>query len=247
MRVHDTQGEIETHRRVPERSLAEPEGSTAFPAHLDPESILQLQRVVGNVGVGALLDDEQRTDAAPSEPHPSTVHDVVRSGNGSPLDAQTLDAMEGALGQDFSSVRVHTGAKADESARSVRARAYTTGENVVFAAGNYQPATESGQKTLAHELTHVVQQRKGPVEGTPVGGGVQVSDPADRFEREADRVGDAVITGAQSENSRGAAASASAVQRQASPEDEMQEDAVQLLALQRQASSEEEVAEDEMA
>ena len=89
------------------------------------------------------------------------------------------------MGQDFSDVRVHTGDAADTSARSVSAHAYTVGSNIVFQRGGYEPGSAAGQTLLAHELTHVVQQRSGPVDGTPAAGGVSVSDPSDRFELEA--------------------------------------------------------------
>ncbi|MEO6039652.1 MAG: DUF4157 domain-containing protein, partial [Saprospiraceae bacterium] len=69
--------------------------------------------------------------------------------------------MESRMGQDFSQVRVHTGAQAAESAAAVQARAYTSGQDVVFGAGEYQPGSESGKRLLAHELVHVGQQRHG--------------------------------------------------------------------------------------
>jgi Domain of unknown function (DUF4157) len=132
------------------------------------EGMLHLQRLAGNAAL-------QR----------SPVLDVVGSGGGAPLDEETRADMESRLGQDFSDVRVHTGGTADESARSVNAQAYTVGSDIVFASGRYDPTSDSGKHMLAHELTHVVQQRNGPVDGTDAGGGVRVSDPADRFEREA--------------------------------------------------------------
>jgi hypothetical protein len=93
--------------------------------------------------------------------------------------------MEARLGQAFGDVRIHTGSAADQSAKSVQAQAYTVGSNVVFRDGAYDPSSAGGRNLLAHELTHVVQQRSGPVDGTPAAGGVRVSDPTDRFEREA--------------------------------------------------------------
>src|SRR3954449_1364096 len=76
-------------------------------------------------------------------------------------------------------------AAAHESATSVGAHAYTVGSNVVFQRDAYDPASQQGRTTLAHELTHVIQQRSGPVDGTSAPGGIKVSDPSDRFEREA--------------------------------------------------------------
>lgn len=69
--------------------------------------------------------------------------------------------MEPRFGRDFSRVRVHTDAKAAESAREVHARAYTVGRDVVFGAGRYEPATTDGRRLIAHELTHVLQQSFG--------------------------------------------------------------------------------------
>ncbi|MDR4484432.1 MAG: DUF4157 domain-containing protein [Nitrospirales bacterium] len=88
---------------------------------------------------------------------PPIVHDVLRS-PGQPLDVPIRAFFEPHFGHDFSQVRVHTDARAVESARMVDALAYTVGRNVVFGAGQYVPGTNAGQKLLAHELTHVVQQ-----------------------------------------------------------------------------------------
>lgn len=88
---------------------------------------------------------------------PPIVHEVLRS-PGQPLDKATREFMEPRFGQDFSRVRVHADEMAAESARTVQAKAYTVGHNVVFGAGAYEPGTHEGQKLLGHELAHVVQQ-----------------------------------------------------------------------------------------
>lgn len=85
------------------------------------------------------------------------VDEVLRS-PGNPLGSTTRVFMEARFGHDFSRVRVRTDARAAESARAVEALAYTVGRDVVFAAGQYAPETSTGQKVLAHELSHVVQQ-----------------------------------------------------------------------------------------
>ena len=90
----------------------------------------------------------------------SLVNQTIASG-GSPLAGQTRQAMEGSFGHDFSQVRVHTDARADESARAVQAKAYTVGSDIVFREGVYAPGSADGQRLLAHELTHVVQQGGG--------------------------------------------------------------------------------------
>jgi hypothetical protein len=89
---------------------------------------------------------------------PPIVHDVLQL-NGRPLDPPVRSFFESRFGHDFSDVRVHTDAKAAKSARAVNAAAYTVGADVVFGSEQYLPTHESGQRLLAHELTHVVQQR----------------------------------------------------------------------------------------
>ncbi|MEM9006464.1 MAG: DUF4157 domain-containing protein [Cyanobacteria bacterium P01_F01_bin.86] len=88
-------------------------------------------------------------------------------GSGQPLPASARNFFEPRLGHDFSNVRVHTDAA---SAHSLNARAYTTGRNIVFGAGQYAPATATGKHLLAHELTHVIQQGYGKTltEASPV-------------------------------------------------------------------------------
>jgi hypothetical protein len=80
---------------------------------------------------------------------------------GEPLDASTRGFMEPRFGHDFSQVRVHTDARAADSAKAIRARAYTAGYDVFFAASQFSPVSTEGKKLLAHELSHVLQQSKG--------------------------------------------------------------------------------------
>lgn len=122
---------------------------------------------------------------------PPIVHEVLRS-PGQPLDAQTRSFFEPRFGHDFSKVRVHADERAHESARSVNGLAYTVGNDLVFGAGHFAPHTKPGQRLLAHELTHVVQQSQGLV-STPRE--VEVGAPNDTLEREADRFADAIAIG----------------------------------------------------
>ncbi|MDT9693030.1 DUF4157 domain-containing protein [Streptomyces sp. P9(2023)] len=124
---------------------------------------------------------------APPAVQRSAVHDVLRA-PGRPLDTSTRTDMESRLGADFSDVRIHTGGAAKASAAEVGARAYTSGSHVVIGDGG------GDAHTLAHELTHVIQQRQGPVTGTDNGSGLKVSDPSDRFEREAEANAHAVMS-----------------------------------------------------
>jgi hypothetical protein len=87
------------------------------------------------------------------------VHEVLRS-PGQPLDEATRTYFEPRFGHDFSGVRVHTGAAAEQSAREVNANAYTVGHNMVFGVGRFAPGTQDGRHLIAHELTHVVQQSR---------------------------------------------------------------------------------------
>jgi hypothetical protein len=79
-------------------------------------------------------------------------------GRGSPLPESARGFFEPRFGHDFARVRVHTGTRAEQLARSVDARAFTLGQDIVFGSGEYSPETKEGRHVLAHELTHVVQQ-----------------------------------------------------------------------------------------
>lgn len=87
---------------------------------------------------------------------------IAHLGPGQPLDPGTRAFFEPRFGQDFSSVRVHTDTQAAESAQFIHAQAYALGQDVVFGEGQYTPETAYGQRLLAHELTHVVQQSDSP-------------------------------------------------------------------------------------
>ncbi len=100
------------------------------------------------------------TDPSPLVSVPPLVRTAVQS-PGRPLDSAARTLMEPHFNYDFSQVRIHTDALAAESARAVRARAYTLGRDLVFGAGQYSPSSPHGRRLLAHELAHVVQQAGG--------------------------------------------------------------------------------------
>jgi len=90
---------------------------------------------------------------------PSSTENYLNSlSGGSSLSDRDKNFFEQGIGYDFSKVRLHTDTAADQSAKNVNALAYTSGNNIVFRTGQYQPETSEGKKLLAHELTHVVQQ-----------------------------------------------------------------------------------------
>jgi hypothetical protein len=119
---------------------------------------------------------------------PPVVHEVLRS-PGQALDAQTRAFMESRFGHDFSRVHVHSDEQAAESAQAVNALAYTVGRDMVFGAGQYSPQTFSGQRLLAHELTHTLQQQAGVHLRSGIG------QAGDVYERQADAVAEQVAQG----------------------------------------------------
>ncbi|MFF5934449.1 DUF4157 domain-containing protein [Streptomyces sp. NPDC012508] len=188
MRVQEPGGR---DHHEPERSTRQSApttgGSGRAPGVFSPQHLHALQRSVGNRAVTAMLGGGQEREQAPPVQR-AAAHTVLRS-RGSALDAPLRSEMEARLGADFSTVRLHTGAAAQRSASELGARAYTSGEHVVIGSGG------ADKHTLAHELTHVIQQRQGPVSGTDSGDGLRVSDPSDRFERAAEANAARVMAG----------------------------------------------------
>jgi len=92
--------------------------------------------------------------------------DKVLQSSGQPMEDNTRSFMEDRFGYDFSSVKIHTNRVASKSAQSINALAYTSGNDIVFNEGQYLPDTDRGQRLLAHELTHVVQQSEGRIQKT---------------------------------------------------------------------------------
>ena len=137
---------------------------------------------------GAALRRSSASSAAPGFA-PPIVHDVLGS-SGQPLDAATRAFMEPRFGHDFSKVRVHADSRAAASARSVNASAYAVGNDIAFESGRYRPDSAPGRQLLAHELTHVLQQK-----GTTVSPTLRVGGAHDSSEREADAVAARVING----------------------------------------------------
>jgi hypothetical protein len=201
-------------------------------------AMLDLQRLAGNASVSYLVAREPADDLDEAGGGQSPVLDVVGRGGGEPLAPDLRSEMEGRLGADFGDVRVHRDAAASDSAKSVSANAYTVGQDVVFRSDQWNPTSSEGKRTLAHELTHVVQQATGPVAGSPAPGGINVSSPDDEFERAADRTADAAMSGPADTAPAGggpiAAAGASA-QLQAADEELEDETTAQGDWVQRQA------------
>ncbi|POX38705.1 hypothetical protein C3486_21630 [Streptomyces sp. Ru73] len=185
------------HRPVPSGAAQQSAHGTPSGTASGPEAVLRLQRLAGNAAVSRAVE-EARHEHGPGCGHPaadegpavqrSAVHSVLGSA-GRPLDEPVRTEMEARLGADFRDVRVHDDAAARRSAAEVGARAYTSGSHVVLGEGG------GDRHTLAHELTHVIQQRQGPVAGTDNGQGLKVSDPSDAFERAAEANAARVMSG----------------------------------------------------
>ena len=118
---------------------------------------------------------------------PPIVHEVLDS-PGQPLDVSTRAFMEPRFGHDFSRVRVHTDAKATESAQAVKAAAYTVGRDIVFDQNHYDPHSAPGRFLLVHELAHTFQQGQAGGMSAADRAELQIGAPNDRSEAEADDV-----------------------------------------------------------
>ena len=170
----EPQPEPEPEERSPMAQLASDVGNQAFSQTLGRSPLAR--------------DAEQGAGILPD----GTVHADVQSridttrGSGNELDSSVASRLSGSLG-DLSDVRVHTDETADQLNRSVSARAFATGTDVYFAKGEYNPGSSDGDRLIAHELAHVVQQR-----GAASSGPLTVSQPGDAIEREADSVADRI-------------------------------------------------------
>ena len=129
---------------------------------------------------------------------PPIVYEVLRS-PGQPLDPGTLAFFQPRFGHDFSHVRMHTDARAAESAKAVDALAYTVGHNIVFGANQSPQESPSRERVLAHELAHVVQQ-----EGESSAGSLWIAPHNDPAEAAADIAAHRVLSHQQPLNLRGA-------------------------------------------
>jgi len=174
--------EHEEDAASPERIPRPPEPAVVEDEAEGPE---RLAASVGNQAFGVLA--REGAGLLPDgRVHPDVEAAIAaQRGRGHGLDPGTRERVAPALGDPLEDVRVHTGPEADALTRSVDARAFATGRDLFFAEGEHKPGSAAGERLLAHELAHVVQQR-----GAPEGGPMTVSQPGDALEREADEVSD---------------------------------------------------------
>jgi hypothetical protein len=174
IKAPEPQPEPQREERSPMAQLASDVGNQAFASTLGRSPLAR----EAEQGAGLKSDGTVHADV-------QSAIDSTRGG-GTALDAGVADRMSGSLG-DLSDVRVHADETADKLNRSVSARAFATGTDVYFAGGEYNPGSPDGDKLIAHELAHVVQQR-----GASASGPLAVSQPGDAMEREADSVADQI-------------------------------------------------------
>jgi len=188
VRVHTDKKAVESAKHVNDRGSTRGRDIVFGANQYQPSA----HRIPAPANAGAGLQRQRRSprQAVVNEVSvvPPIVHEVLRL-PGHALDDNTRTFMESFLGHDFSRVRVHTDSRAAASARAVNAHAYTVGRGVVFGAGRYALNTSAGQRLLAHELTHVVQQREGVAKTKPLS---MATDAA--AEREADQIADTVAS-----------------------------------------------------
>jgi hypothetical protein len=162
----------------------EPNAEVVDEAEVTGRPVAEAEAVLsgGNQMVARLLSDGTATGDAGDD-----LANRIRTqlGGGVGLSNSLRGQMETGLGQRLGDVRIHTDATAATLSSELDARAFTTGNDVFFASGAYNPGSSEGYSTLAHELTHTLQQASGPVAGTEVAPGLSVSDPHDHDEQHA--------------------------------------------------------------
>jgi len=174
------------------------------------DRVLNLQRNIGNRSV-------QRMIAESAPPITGDVQAHAGHSGGEKLEPDTQELMESGFGSSFNDVRVHIDKEAEESAATLRADAYTTGRDIYFASGKYAPKSSDGQRLLAHELAHTIQQSEGKASSevaarSELNAGVATT--TDPLEREADRAGDEILQNRRPHVTEGALAGRAEIQRQ---------------------------------
>jgi hypothetical protein len=174
-----------SHSHADTAALSAPE--LTHPANAAPLAglLTQLQQSHGNVHVQRVVADmnEAKVDGQSRTP---------ASGEG--LDAGVMTQMESAFADNFGDVRIHADSQAERTTDEVDARAVTRGRDIYFGKGEYNPATRAGKELLAHELTHVIQQRGSSSSSQQAD---SIGEVGDVFEQEADQAAAAFVLGQQ--------------------------------------------------
>ncbi len=170
--------------------------SHTMPASSAPEagqqsaSLQSVQGAAGNMAIQRAVTEGGSSSRMPI-PGPAT-RAALSGSTGVPLPPSLSAAMGSALGSNLDAVRVHTGQQAASAAKELHANAFTRGQDIFFGAGRYQPDTTEGQKLLAHELTHTIQQgASGPL----IVDKLETSQPGEATEQEAEAAAKAIVQG----------------------------------------------------
>lgn len=152
------------------------------PSQPEAAAVERLASSMGNQAFGVIARDGAGI-LPDGTAHPEVVAALSRRrGYGEPLEEGVRTDLETKFGESFHDVRIHKDGEADALARSVSATAFTTGTDIYFAEGKFNPESAEGKELIAHEVAHVSQQR-----GAPTSGPMRVSQPGEPLEREAER------------------------------------------------------------
>lgn len=200
-----------------------------------PDALLRLQRQYGNRFVQRVVDLSRQGEADASISGEVEQHIQNARGGGQPLSGTVRAQIEPALGTDFGGVRVHNDGRAHDLNQSLSARAFTTGQDIFFKQGEYNPGTSGGRELIAHELTHVVQQNSAVQKDEQAfQTKLTLGQPGDQYEQEADNVAQAVIR--QESQPASARGGNTVVNRQDLPEEDKDQ-----MMMQRQPEDEDEL------
>jgi len=177
----DAHAGLDAAHAAPQRQPEPPEQAAPARSPLEQLATGMGNRAFGNV-IARMRDGEGILPSGLVHPHVEAAIAASRGG-GQPLDRGVASTLSPAMGDSLEGVRVHTGEGAAALARAVTARAFTVGNDIYFAHGEYRPGTSEGKQLIAHEVAHTIQQR-----GAPTSGRLTVSQPGDALEREAEAV-----------------------------------------------------------
>jgi hypothetical protein len=157
---------------------------------LTDNNVTRMQQTVGNTAAQRII--AQRSGDGQAEVDDDIANNIhSQRGSGQTINDDIAAKAGGVMGHDLSNVRVHTDSNADTLSRQLNAKAFTTGNDIFFQQGAYNPTSSEGQHLISHELTHVVQQGASV---PSVQGKLSVNDPNDQYEAEADHVADMVMS-----------------------------------------------------
>jgi hypothetical protein len=166
---------------------------------LGEQPFASLQRNAGNRAVQRLASDA----LAAVDGVALSARIGAAESTGGALDSSIKQRLSEALGADPGEIRIHADPEADELSQALGAKAFTSGQDIFFQSGTFDPSTPEGFELLVHESTHVLQQAAGPVAGTATAdGALAISDPGDAFERAASSTASSTTPAAPSADSR---------------------------------------------